>query len=215
MESGNVLSGGVPLTPLHPSTHHPGAEEHQKVISGEGVSCGSFCRSVALTHFRHGMRGSLGAGGGNWSRWQAKREGTPGNYLPPPFTHGHHQTVSIKIILIMFFAADVPWKKSYVNLDSILLKSTDITSLTEIHIAKAVVLPVVMYTCENRIVKKAEHRRMDAFELWCWRRLLRVPFTARRSNQLILKEINLEHSLEGMMLKLKLHYFGHLMWRAD
>ena len=106
MESGNVLSRGIPLTPLHPSTHHPGAEEHQKVISGEGVSCGSFCRSVALTHFRHGMRGSLGAGGGNWSRWQAKWEGTPGNYLPPPFTHGHHQTVSIKIILIMFFAAE-------------------------------------------------------------------------------------------------------------
>ena len=100
------------------------------------------------------------------------------------------------------------------NLDSI-LKSRDITLPTKIHLVKAMVFPVVMYGCESWTVKKAERRRMDAFELWCWRRLLRVPWTARRSNQSILKEINPETSLEGMMLKLKLQYFGHLMRRAD
>ena len=87
--------------------------------------------------------------------------------------------------------------------------------LTKVQLVKAVVFPVVMYGCESRTVKKAEHRRIDAFELWCWRRLLRVPWTARRSNQSILKEINLEHSLEELMLKLKLQYYGYLMQRAN
>ena len=100
------------------------------------------------------------------------------------------------------------------NLDSI-LKSRDITLPTKVHLVKAIVFPVVMYGCESWTVKKAEPRRIDAFELWCWRRLLRVPWTARRSNQSILKEINPGYSLEGMMLKLKLQYFGHLMRRAD
>ena len=96
-----------------------------------------------------------------------------------------------------------------------LLKSRDITLLTKVHIVKAVVFPVVMYRRESWTIKKAEHQRIDAFELWCWRRLLRVPWTARRSNQLILKEIGPEYSLEGLMLKLKLQSFGHLMGRAD
>ena len=100
------------------------------------------------------------------------------------------------------------------NLDSI-LKSRDITLLTKVHLVKAVVFPLVMYGCESWIIKKAERRRIDAFELWCWRRLLRVPWTARRSNQSILKEISPGYSLEGLMLKLKLQYFGHLMRRAD
>ena len=86
---------------------------------------------------------------------------------------------------------------------------------TKVHLVKATVFPVVMYGCESWTVKKAEHRRIAAFELWCWRRLLRVPWTARRSNQSILKEISPECSLEGLMLKLKLQYFGHLMWRVD
>ena len=100
------------------------------------------------------------------------------------------------------------------NLDSI-LKSRDITLPTKLHLVKAMVFPVVMYRCESWTVKKAEHRRIDAFELWCWRRLLRVPWTARRSNQSILKEISPGCSLEGLILKLKLQYFGHLMRRAD
>ena len=100
------------------------------------------------------------------------------------------------------------------NLDSI-FKSRDITLPTKVHLVKAMVFPVVMYGRESWTVKKAECRRLDAFELWCWRRLLRVPWTARRSNQSILKEINPGISLEGMMLKLKLPYFGHLMRRAD
>ena len=100
------------------------------------------------------------------------------------------------------------------NLDSI-FKSRDITLLTEVYLVKAMVFPVVMYGCESWTLKKAERRRVDAFELWCWRRLLRVPWTARRSNQSILKEISLGISLEGMMLKLKLQYFGHLMRRVD
>ena len=107
-------------------------------------------------------------------------------------------------------------RKVMTNLDSI-LKSTDITLPTKVCLVKAMVFPVVMYGCESWPVKKAEHRRIDAFELWCWRRLLRVPWTARRSNQSILKEINPEYSLEGLMLmlKLKFQYFGHLMRRAD
>ena len=100
------------------------------------------------------------------------------------------------------------------NLDSI-FKSRDITLPTKVHLVKAMVFPVVMYGYESWTVKKAEHRRIDAFELWCWRRLLRVPWTARRSNQPILKAIGPGCSLEGMMLKLKLQYFGHLMWRVD
>ena len=100
------------------------------------------------------------------------------------------------------------------NLDS-LLKSRDITLPTKVHLVKAMVFPVVMYGCESWTIKKAEHWRQDAFELCCWRRLLRVPWTARRSNQSILKEISPGCSLEGLMLKLKLQYFGHLMWRAD
>ena len=100
------------------------------------------------------------------------------------------------------------------NLDSI-LKSRDITLPTKVHLVKAMVFPVVMYGYESWTIKKAEHRRMDAFELWCWRRLLRVPWTARRSNQSILKEISPGCSLEGLMLKLKLQYFGHLVRRAD
>ena len=101
-------------------------------------------------------------------------------------------------------------RKVMTNLDSI-LKSRDITLPTKVHLVKAMVFPVVMYECESWTVKKAEQRRIDAFELWCWRRLLRVPWTARRSNQSILKEISPGISLEGMMLKLKLQYFGHLM----
>ena len=100
------------------------------------------------------------------------------------------------------------------NLDSI-FKSRDITLLTKVCLVKAMVFPVVMYGCESWTIKKAERRRIDGFELWCWRRLLRVPWTARRSNQSILKEISPEYSLEGLMLKLKLQYFGHLMQRAD
>ena len=100
------------------------------------------------------------------------------------------------------------------NLDHV-LKSRDITLLTKVHIVKAMVFPVVTYRCENWTIKKAERWIIDAFELWCLRRLLRVPWAARRSNQSIVKEINPEYSLEGLMLKLKLQYFGHLMWRAD
>ena len=100
------------------------------------------------------------------------------------------------------------------NLDRI-LKSTDITVPTKVCLVKAMIFPVVMYRCESWTIKKAEHQRIDAFELWCWRRLLRVPWTARRSNQSILKEISPGCALEGLMLKLKLQYFGHLMQRAD
>ena len=100
------------------------------------------------------------------------------------------------------------------NLDS-MLKNRDITWPTKVHLVKAMVFPVVMCGCESWTIKKAEHRRMDAFELWCWRRLLRVPWTARRSSQSILKEISPGCSLEGLMLKLKLQYFGHLMRRTD
>ena len=105
-------------------------------------------------------------------------------------------------------------RKAMINLDSI-LKSRDITLPTKVCLVKAMVFPVVMYGCESWTIKKSECRRMDAFELWCWRRLLRVPWTASRSNQSILKEVSPEYSLEGLMLKLKLQYFGHLMWRTD
>ena len=105
-------------------------------------------------------------------------------------------------------------RKTMTNLDSI-LKSRDITLPTKVRLVKAIVFPVVMYGCESWTIKKAEHRCIDAFELWRWRRLLRVPWTARRSNQSILKGISPGCSLEGLMLKLKLQYFGHLMWRAN
>ena len=105
-------------------------------------------------------------------------------------------------------------RKVLTNLDSV-FKSRDITLPTKVHLVKAMVFPVVMHGCESWTVKKAEHQRIDAFELWCWRRLLRVPWTARRSSQSILREISPRCSLEGLMLKLKLQYFGHLMPRAD
>ena len=105
-------------------------------------------------------------------------------------------------------------RKAMPNLDS-LLKSRDITLPTKVHLVKATIFPVVTYGCESWTIKGAEHPRIDAFELWCWRRLLRVPWTARRSNQSILKEISPEYSLEGLMLKLKLQYFSHLMRSAD
>ena len=105
-------------------------------------------------------------------------------------------------------------RKLMTNIDSI-LKSRDITLSTKVHLVKATVFPVVMYGCESWTMKKAEHQRIDAFEVWCWRRLLRAPWTVRRSNQSILKEISPGCSLEGLMLKLKLQYFGHLVQRAD
>ena len=105
-------------------------------------------------------------------------------------------------------------KKDVTHLDSV-LKSRDTTLPTKVHIVEATVFPVVVYECESWTIKKAERQRIDAFKLWCWRRLLRVPWTARRSNQLILNEINPEYSLEGRLLKLKLQYFAHLMQRPD
>ena len=105
-------------------------------------------------------------------------------------------------------------RKVMTNLESI-LKNRDITFPTKVHLVKAMVFPVIMYGCESWTIKKAEHRRIDAFELWCWRRFLRVPWTARRANQSDLKEISSEYSLEGLILKLKLQCFGHLMWRTD
>ena len=122
-------------------------------------------------------------------------------------TAGGDYSHEIKRLLLL-------WRKAMTNLDSI-SKSRDITLPTKVHLVKAMVFPVVMYGCESWTTKKAEHRRIDAFELWCWRRLLRVPWTARRSNQSILKEISPNYSLEGLMLKLKLQYFGHLMQRTD
>ena len=106
------------------------------------------------------------------------------------------------------------WRKVVINLE-IILKCRDITLPTKVCLVKATVFPVVMYGCESQTIKKPEHQRIDVFGLWCWRRLLRVPWTERRSNQSILKEISPGCSLEGLMLKLKLQYFGHLMWRAD
>ena len=117
-------------------------------------------------------------------------------------------TVAMKLKML------TPWKESY-DQPRQHLKSRDITLSTKVRLVKAMVFPVVMYGCESRTMKKAECRRIDAFELWCWRRPLRVPWTARRSYRSILKEISPEYSLEGLMLKLKLQYLGHLMWRAD
>ena len=125
--------------------------------------------------------------------------------LPGSSIHGIFQARVLEWVTIAF---------SMTNLVSI-LKNRDITLPTKVHLVKAIVFPVVMYGCESWIIKKAEHQRIDVFELWCWRRLLRVPWTARRSNQSILKEISPEYSLEGLMLKLKLQYFSYLMQRAD
>ena len=115
---------------------------------------------------------------------------------------------------VTIWVVSTAYLRLLIFLDSI-LKSRDITLPTKVHLVKAMVFPVVMYGCVSWTIKKAEHRRIDAFELWGWRRLLRVPWTARRSNQSILKEISPGYSLEGLMLKLKLQYFGHLMLRAD
>ena len=125
----------------------------------------------------------------------------------------HDQATSVQAFQLDFLPWDV-FPHLIIKLDSI-LKSRDISLSTKVRLVNAMVFPVVMYGCESWTVKKAEHRRIDAFDLWCWRRLLRVPWTARRSNQSILKEISPRCSLEGMMLELKLQYFGHLMWRVD
>ena len=136
--------------------------------------------------------------GEQWKQWETLYFGAPKSL--------QMVTAAMKLLLL--------GRKAMTNLDSI-LKSRDITLPTKVHLIKAVVFPVVMYGCESWTIKKAEHQIIDAFELWCWRRLLRVPWTARRSNQSILKEISPEYSLEGLMLKLKLQYFGHLMERTD
>ena len=128
-------------------------------------------------------------------------------FLSSKITADGHCSHEIKRPLLL-------WRKVMTNLDSI-LKSRDITWSIKVCLVKTMVFPVVMYGWESWTIKKAEHRRIDSFELWCWRRLLRVPWTARRSNQSILKEISPESSLERLMLKLKLQYFGHLMWRPD
>ena len=125
------------------------------------------------------------------------------------YLNGKSQSTGVGLVpLVLFFT------RVLCRLDSI-FKRRDITSPTKVRLVTAIVFPVVMYGCESWTIKKAECWRIDAFELWGWRRLLRVPWTARRSNQSILKEISVEYSLEGLMLKLKLHYFGHLMWRTD
>ena len=121
---------------------------------------------------------------------------------------------AMKVIAAMKLKDLLLGRKVMTNLDSI-VKSRDITLPTKVHLVKAMVFTVVMYGCESWTIKKAEHRRIDAFELWCWRRLLRVPWTARRSRQSIVKEISARCSLEGLILKLKLQNFGHLMWRAE
>ena len=128
-------------------------------------------------------------------------------FLAPKITADGNCSYEIKRCLLL-------GRKAVTNLDSI-LKSRHITLPTNVHLGKAMIFPVVTYGCESWTIKKAESQRIDAFELWCWRRLLRVSWTARRSNQFILKEISPEYSLEGLMLRLKLQYFGHLMKRAD
>ena len=136
-----------------------------------------------------------------WKQWQALF------FLGSKITEGGDYSHEIKRHLLL-------GKKAMTNLDNI-LKSRDITLPTKVRLVKAMVFRVVMYRYESWTVKKVEHRRIDAFELWCWRRLSRVPWTAKRSNRSILKEISPEYSLEGLMLKLKLQYFGHLMWRVN
>ena len=139
--------------------------------------------------------------------WRIPGTGEPGG-LPSMRSHrvGHYWSDLLQ--------QQQSHRKAMTILDSV-LKSRDIMLPTKVHLVKAMVFPVVMFGCESWTIKKAEHRRIDAFALWCWRRLLRVPWTARRSNQSILKEISPEYSLEGLMLKLKFQYFGHLMWRTD
>ena len=140
--------------------------------------------------------------------WQIEGERVPGFiFLGSKITADGDCSCEIKGCLLL-------GSKVMTSLDSI-LKSRDITLPTKVHLVKAMVFPVVMYECESWTIRKAERWRIDAFELWCWRRLLRVPWTARRSNQSILKEINPEYSQEVLMLKLKLQYFGHLIWTAD
>ena len=130
------------------------------------------------------------------------------------WTYINQAPKSLQMVTAAMKLKDAYSLKVMTNLDSI-LKSRDITLSTKVHLVKAMVFPLVMYGCESWTIKKTEHQRIDAFELGCWRRLLRVPWTARRSNQSILKEISPGCSLEGLMLKLKIQYFGHLMWRAD
>ena len=137
--------------------------------------------------------------GKQWKQWQL--------YFLAKITAGGDCSYEIKRRLPL-------GRKVMINLDSI-LKSRDITLPTKVHLVKAMAFPVVIYGCESQSIKKAEHQRIDAFELWCWRRLLRVPWIAWRSNPSILKEISPEYSMERLMLKLKLQYFGHLMGRTD
>ena len=129
-------------------------------------------------------------------------------YIPLDLSN-YSVLISLEIISLSFYATN------WIYVRYTCLPSRDITLPTKVHLVKAMVFPVVMYGCESWAIKKAEHQRIDAFELWCWRRLLRVPWAARRSNQCILKEISPGCTLEGMMLKLKLQYFGHLMRRVD
>ena len=138
--------------------------------------------------------------GKQWKQWQTL-------FCVAPKSAGGDYSQEIERRLLL-------GRKVMTNLDNI-LKSRDITLSTNVHLVKAMVFPVIMHGCESWTIKKAEHRRIDALELWCWRRLLKVPWTARKSNQSILKEISPGISLEGMMLKLKLQYFGHLMRRVD
>ena len=140
--------------------------------------------------------------GKQWKQWQTLFSWAPKS-LQNHCDHSHE----IKRCLFL-------GRKAMTNIDNV-LKSRDITLLTKVCLVKAMVFPVVMYECESWTIKKAKGRRTDAFELWCWRRLLRVPWTARRPNQSILKEISPEYFLEGLMLKLKFQYFGHLMWRTE
>ena len=140
------------------------------------------------------------SGGGEWKQWHSI-------FLGSKITADGDCSHDIKRCLLLGM-------KAMTNLDS-LLKGRDISLLTEVHLVKALVFPIVMYGCESWTIKKAESWRIDAFQLWCWRKLLRVPWTARRSNQSILKEINPEYSLEGLMLKLSSNIFGHLMGNAN
>ena len=136
-----------------------------------------------------------------WKQWQTLFWGSP-------------KSLQMVTAAMKFKRSLLLRRKAMTNLDSI-LKSRNIILPTKIHLVKAMVFPVVMYGCESWTIKKAECWRIDAFEMWCWGRRLRIPYTAGRSNQSILKEINPEYSLEGLMLKLKLQYFGHLIWRND
>ena len=141
------------------------------------------------------------------NRWGNNGNSDKLSFLGPQITASGDCSHEIKRHLLL-------GRKALTNLDNI-LKIRDITLPTKVHLVKALVFPIVMYGCESWTIKKVECQRIDAFELWCWKRLLRVPWIARRSNQSILKEINTEYSLEGLMLKLKHEYFGHLMGRTD